>query len=105
MLLVNPDFAARNSTAMRAFLADFTAATAYYLDNPREARKALLDGNFVRVQPDLYYEMQDYYRLRDGRIDIEGLNRIQEMQMEAGFQRKKVNLNDLVDLQYLPEQR
>lgn len=103
LLLVKPDFATKNPAVMRAFLADFVASAAYYLDHNKEARKALLDAKFVNVAPDVYYEMEDSYRVRDGRIDIEGIKRVQDLQIEAEFQRKKVDVDRLIDMQYLPK--
>ena len=103
LLLVNPDFATKNAAVMHAFVSDFVIATKYYLDNSRDARKALLDAKFIRVEPEIYYEMEDSYRVRDGRVDVDSLKRVQEMQIEAGFQRKRVDVERLVDQQYLPK--
>jgi ABC-type nitrate/sulfonate/bicarbonate transport system substrate-binding protein len=103
LLLVKPEFAAKNEAALRAYLADFVATTAYYLERPNEARKALIDAKMVNIQPEIYYEMDDYYRVRDGRIDVDALKRVQDMQVQAGFQRKKANIDALVDMRYLPK--
>jgi ABC-type nitrate/sulfonate/bicarbonate transport system substrate-binding protein len=92
-----------NAVAIRGFLADLKAATKFYLDNPAEARQILIDKKFVRVPPDVYLNMQDYYRDPDLRVDVETLKKMQDVQVAAGFQKKKADIASLVDLNYLPD--
>jgi hypothetical protein len=75
----------------------------FYLDKPREARKLLIDARMVRVTPEVYLSMQDYYRDPTLRVDVDALERMQEFQIKAGFQRKNANVRSLVDLDYLPQ--
>ncbi|MSQ72868.1 MAG: ABC transporter substrate-binding protein [Betaproteobacteria bacterium] len=103
LLLVKPEFAARNEPALRAFVADYVAATNYYLTRPREARKALIDAKMIGTSPEIYYEMEDYYRAPDARVDVASLKKMQDMQVEAGFQRKKIEIDALVDMRFLPK--
>jgi hypothetical protein len=37
------------------------------------------------------------------RVDAEALERMQEFQIKAGFQKKSANVRSLVDLGYLPQ--
>ena len=69
---------------------------------PREARQLLIDAKMVRVTPEVYLAMQDYYHEPSLRIDVEALEKMQEFQMKAGFQKKRVDVKSLVDLSYLP---
>jgi ABC-type nitrate/sulfonate/bicarbonate transport system substrate-binding protein len=96
-------FLKNNATAIRALLQDLTASMQFYLERPREARQLLIDSRMVRVLPDVYMGMQDYYRDPTLRVDVEALERMQAFQIKAGFQRKNADVRSLVDLSYLPQ--
>jgi len=103
-VLVGKDaFLKKNAAAIRAMLQDLTAAMQFYLERPREARQLLIDARMVRVLPDVYMGMQDYYRDPTLRVDVEALERMQAFQIKAGFQRKNADVRSLVDLSYLPQ--
>ena len=92
----------RHAEAIRGFLQDVKTATDFYLSKPAEARQMLIDGKMVRVTPEVYLGMQDYYREPSLRIEIESLAKMQEFQLEAKFQDKDVDVKTLVDMSYLP---
>jgi ABC-type nitrate/sulfonate/bicarbonate transport system substrate-binding protein len=96
-------FLKSNAAAVRALLEDLKAAMQLYLDKPREARQLLIDARMVRVSADVYMTMHDYYRDPTLRVDAEALERMQEFQIKAGFQKKSANVRSLVDLGYLPQ--
>jgi len=96
------EFLKKNALAIRAFLEDVRDATKFYLEKPREARQILIDAKMVRVTPDVYLDMYDYYRDPTLRPDIEALKKIQEFQIKAGFQKKAADIDALVDTSYLP---
>ena len=48
-------------------------ATDYYLAHPRESRQLLIDRKMVRVVPEVYLDMQDYYREPTLHIDVNSL--------------------------------
>jgi ABC-type nitrate/sulfonate/bicarbonate transport system substrate-binding protein len=96
-------FLKKNAVAVRALLEDLTAAMRFYLERPREARQLLIDARMVRVNPDVYTTMQDYYRDPTLRVDVEALERMQAFQIKAGFQNKRADVRSLVDLRYLPQ--
>ena len=96
-------FLKSNAAAVRALLADLKAAMQFYLEKPREARKLLIDARMVRVSPDVYMTMQDYYRDPTLRVDADALVKMQEFQITAGFQTKHADVRALVDLGYLPQ--
>jgi ABC-type nitrate/sulfonate/bicarbonate transport system substrate-binding protein len=102
-LIGKPDFLAKNADAIRALLDDLRTATRFYLERPREARQILLDTNMVRVPADVFLGMNDYYRDPTMRVDIRALEVMQDGQVEAGFQKKRADLNALVDNGYLPQ--
>src|SRR5262250_474671 len=81
-------FLKSNAAAVRALLADLKAAMQFYLEKPREARQLLIDARMVRVSPDVYMTMQDYYRDPTLRVDADALVKMQEFQIKAGFQTK-----------------
>ena len=96
-------FLKKNAVAVRALLEDLTAAMRFYLERPREARQLLIDARMVRVNPDVYTTMQDYYRDPTLRVDVAALERTQAFQIKAGFQNKRADVRSLVDLGYLPQ--
>jgi ABC-type nitrate/sulfonate/bicarbonate transport system substrate-binding protein len=96
-------FLKKNAVAVRALLEDLTAAMGFYLERPREARQLLIDARMVRVNPEVYTTMQDYYRDPTLRVDVEALERMQAFQVKAGFQSKRADVRSLVDLGYLPQ--
>jgi ABC-type nitrate/sulfonate/bicarbonate transport system substrate-binding protein len=90
------------AAAVRAYLADFVAATRYYLDQPRAAREALVKAKQAKLDPELFYAMQDFDRDRDGRINLQNLAKMQDAQIGVGFQEKRIDVSKIVDLGYLP---
>ena len=102
VLVGKDDFLKANAVAIKAFLDDLTAATKFYLERTKEARQILLDTKMVRVPADVFLGMDDYYRDPAMRAEVKTLEPMQEFQFNAGFQKKKADINQLVDLSYLP---
>jgi ABC-type nitrate/sulfonate/bicarbonate transport system substrate-binding protein len=96
------EFLKKNADAVKAFLSDVKDATRFYLEKPREARQILIDTKMVRVSADVYLDMHDYYRDPSLRPDAAALKKVQEFQIKAGFQKKPVDIDALVDTSYLP---
>ena len=92
-----------HTEAIRGFLADLQAATQFYLGHPAEARQMLIDKKFMRVPPDIYLHMEDYDRDPKLRVDVAALRKMQDVQVAAGFQKKKADIATLVDMSYLPQ--
>ena len=101
-LAMRPEFIARNPDTVRAFLADFVATTRWYVDHLAEARQALIDKGFVQTPPELYLTLPDYYHEPTGRITTDGLGRMQDLLLKLGWQKSRVNVNDVVDAALLP---
>jgi len=97
------EFLKKNAAAVRALLADLKASMQFYLEKPREARQLLIDARMVRVSADVYMTMKDYYRDPTLRVDADALERMQQFQVKAGFQKKQADMRSLVDLSYLPK--
>jgi Holliday junction resolvase-like predicted endonuclease len=57
----------------------------------------------VRTPPEVYLDSQDSYRDPACRIDIAAMNKMQDMQVELGFQKDKVDVTKVVDLSWLPK--
>jgi ABC-type nitrate/sulfonate/bicarbonate transport system substrate-binding protein len=103
VIIGHDKFLKANAAAVRGFLADLQAATKFYLSHTAEARKILIDKKFVRVPADIYIGMEDYYRDPSLRINVEDLRKMQDLQVSAGFQKKKADVDSLVDMSYLPK--
>jgi ABC-type nitrate/sulfonate/bicarbonate transport system substrate-binding protein len=102
VLVGKDEFLKANSTAIKAFLEDLHAATKFYLEHVQEARQILIDTKMVRVPADVFLGMSDYYRDPAMRAEVTTLEEMQESQFDAGFQKKKADIKQLVDLSYLP---
>jgi ABC-type nitrate/sulfonate/bicarbonate transport system substrate-binding protein len=103
LVLVTEDMASKRADTLRAFMADFVAATKYYVEKPKEARKALIDAKIVRVPENLYVNMEDNYRNPTARIDIDSLRKVQDFLLAQGHQKNKVDPAAFVDLSFLPK--
>jgi phosphopantetheine adenylyltransferase len=82
-------------------MSDLKDMTAFYLAEPEKARQILIDAKMVRVTPDVYLTMKDYYRDPTCQVSIEALRNMQKFQIEAKFQKKEVDVATLVDMSYL----
>ena len=97
------EFLKANAVAIRAMLEDLASATRFYLEKPQEARQILLDTKMVRVPADVFLGMSDYYRDPAMHADVATLEQMQDYQFNAGFQKKKADIKQLVDMSYLPK--
>ena len=102
-LLASEKFAAAQPDALRAFLKDFVGATKYFLAHTEEMKKQFLDANVVRIPPEIYLKMQDYYFPPDGRIDIDAYRHTQDAMIAQGFQKTKIDPAQFIDLSFLPQ--
>jgi ABC-type nitrate/sulfonate/bicarbonate transport system substrate-binding protein len=102
VLVAKDEFLKANASGVKAFLDDLRAATKFYLQRSQEARQILLDAKMVRVPANVFLGMEDYYRDPSMRADVRTLEQMQESQFNAGFQKKKADIGQLVDLSYLP---
>jgi ABC-type nitrate/sulfonate/bicarbonate transport system substrate-binding protein len=102
VVVAKREFLQKNASAVRAMMEDLKAAMRFYLEEPRRARQVLIDARMVRVTPDVYLTMQDYYRDPSLGIDVEALELMQQFQVRSGFQRKQADVRSLVDLSFLP---
>src|SRR5262249_55301463 len=103
LLLGKEAFLKQNAAAIRALLEDLQASTRFYLDNPRAARQLILDAKAVRLTPDVYLSMKDYYRDPTLRPDAAALERVQDVMIRTGFSTKRADVAALVDVSYLPK--
>jgi ABC-type nitrate/sulfonate/bicarbonate transport system substrate-binding protein len=98
LLVAKPEWVNANAAPLKALLDDLVAVTKYYADHSDEARQALIETNMVRIDKDTYVSMQDYYRDPSVRVSLSALEKMQDLQMKAGFQAKKVDLACRTDL-------
>ena len=101
LLLGKDAFLKQNGAAIRGLLEDLQASTRFYLEKPREARQMILDAKAVRLSPDIYLNMKDYYRDPTLRPDAAALARVQEVMIKTGFTKKRADIPAMVDLSYL----
>jgi hypothetical protein len=47
-------------------------------------------------------KLVDIYRSHDMRVNVDNLLHMQDAQIAAGFQKKRIDPRDFVDLSYLP---
>jgi ABC-type nitrate/sulfonate/bicarbonate transport system substrate-binding protein len=103
LLLGKDAFLKQNAAAIRGLLEDLRTSLHFYLDRPREARQMILDAKTVRLSPDIYLTMKDYYREPTLRPDAAALERVQEIMLKTGFTKKRADIPSLVDTSYLPQ--
>jgi ABC-type nitrate/sulfonate/bicarbonate transport system substrate-binding protein len=88
---------------VRAFLADYVAVTRHYLAHTAEAKRDLHKAGFVRTPLELYLKNADWKRDPTARVDVASLKKLTGlMQERLGWLDKPVNVDELVDLGYLP---
>jgi ABC-type nitrate/sulfonate/bicarbonate transport system substrate-binding protein len=89
--------------AVRAFLADYVAVTRYYLANTAQAKRDLHKAGFVRTPLEIYLKNADWKRDPAGRVDVASLKKLAVfMHEKLGWLEKPVNVDEMVDLEYLP---
>jgi ABC-type nitrate/sulfonate/bicarbonate transport system substrate-binding protein len=88
---------------VRAFLADYVAATRYYLSNTEQAKRDLAKAGFVRTPVEIYVKNADWKRDPNGRVDVESLKKLATfMHDKLKWLEKPVNVDAMVDQSYLP---
>ncbi len=89
---------------VRAFLADYVAATKYYLANTEQAKRDIHKAGFVRTPLDIYLKNADWKRDPNGRVDVGSLKKLTALMLEKlGWLEKPVNVDELADQGYLPK--
>jgi ABC-type nitrate/sulfonate/bicarbonate transport system substrate-binding protein len=90
--------------AVRAFLTDYVAVTRYYLANTEQAKRDLHKAGFVRTPLEIYLKNADWKRDPGGRVDVASLKKLAVfMHEKLGWLEKPVNVDEMVDLGYLPK--
>lgn len=102
LIIMRPEIMQKHPDAVRAFLADLSTATKWYLKNTREAKQALIDKKIVGIAPEAYFKLPDYKRNPSARPNLEALEQMQSMLIEYKFLEKKVDLAKVVDLSLSP---
>jgi ABC-type nitrate/sulfonate/bicarbonate transport system substrate-binding protein len=101
VLLGKDAFLKKNADAIRGLLEDLQISTRYYLDHSEEARQIILDAKTIRLSPDIYLKMKDYYRDPTLRPDASALERVQDIMIKTGFTKKRADIPEIVDTTYL----
>lgn len=102
VLLVTEKFAREQPAALRAFLADLVQATRHYVNQPKEARQALVSSKMVGIPLDVFLDMKDYERPLDARVDVESFRAMVADLNRFGFITKPVNPAAIIDNSFLP---
>jgi ABC-type nitrate/sulfonate/bicarbonate transport system substrate-binding protein len=96
-------FLRANPEAVRAFLADYVAVTKHYLAHVAESKRDIHKAGFVRTPLDIYLKNLDWKRDPDARIDVGSLKKLSSFMLDKlGWLEKPVNVDEMVDLTYLP---
>jgi ABC-type nitrate/sulfonate/bicarbonate transport system substrate-binding protein len=96
-------FLSAQPEAVRAFLADYVAATRYYLAHREQARRDIARAGFVRTPVEVYVKIADWKRDAAGRIDVASLKKLEGFMRERlAWLEKPVDVDGLVDEGYLP---
>jgi len=101
VLLGKDAFLKKNADAVRGLLEDLQISTRYYLEHSEEARQIILDAKTIRLSPDIYLKMKDYYRDPTLRPDASALERVQDIMIKTSFTKKRADIPKIVDTSYL----
>src|ERR1051325_3663733 len=101
VLLGKDAFLKKNADAVRGLLEDLQISTRYYLEHSEEARQIILDAKTIRLSPDIYLKMKDYYRDPTLRPDASALERVQDIMIKTSFTNKRADIPKIVDTSYL----
>ena len=85
VIIARPSTLKQYPAAVKAFLADLVAVTAYYQSHLREARQALLDAKLVGLPPQVYFNVPDYVRDPGLRPNLENMTKQQQVLVSSGF--------------------
>jgi len=89
---------------VRAFLADYVAATKYYLANTAKAKADLHKAGFIRTPLDIYLRNADWKRDPKGRVNVPSLKKLSSFMLDKlHWLDKPVDAAKLVDQSYLPK--
>ena len=102
LIIMRPEVMKKHPAAVRAFLADLSTATKWYLANTRAAKQALVDKKIVGIDPETYFKLPDYKRDPSARPNLKALEQMQDMLVAHGFLEKKSDLSKVVDLSLSP---
>jgi ABC-type nitrate/sulfonate/bicarbonate transport system substrate-binding protein len=102
VIVARPSALKQQSAAVKAFLADLVAVTAYYQSHLQEARQALLDAKLVGLPPQIYFNVPDYVRDPSLRPSLDNMTKQQQVLVSSGFQEKSTDLKSVIDPSYLP---
>ena len=103
LLIAKQEFLTKNAAAVRDLLSDLVVVNKWYSEHNKEAKQALIDAKMVRLDPQTYFAMKEYYRDPGARIDAQALDKMQHMQIKAGFQKNRADLSQYIDMSYLPK--
>lgn len=104
LVIASPDILKKDPAAVRSFAKDLETSTRYYDDHTKDAREALISAHQVRVTPGVYLTMSDYYRDPTDHVDVQTLAKMQDILIKNGIQRKPADVNQLVDMSWLPKE-
>lgn len=103
VLVASPELTEKHADVLRAFLADLTLATKFFLDHNKEAKQALIDAKIVLIPAETFLAMQDNLRDPKARPNLENLDKLQDLLLADHYLPEKAALASFVDLSYLPQ--
>lgn len=107
-VIFHEDFVENHPDALRAFLQDFYTVTEYWEENPTAARQILIDAGISPLPPEIYLTMtadDDLLRIPDIVAPRKEMYaELQERLLEVNFLENAVDIDQLVDLRFLPEE-
>ncbi|MFB6078140.1 MAG: ABC transporter substrate-binding protein [Halarchaeum sp.] len=104
-LVAKNDFIDENEDGLRAWIADYVQMINYSYDN-RDTVVSLASEEFdvpEALLSSFYLTQDDYYRPKDGHLDVDALQHTTDALTEMGFLEKSPTMSDYVTNEYLPE--
>ncbi|MEW9671269.1 ABC transporter substrate-binding protein [Ammoniphilus sp. 3BR4] len=102
VMFMNPEFVEKNQQAVKDFLADYAAATKYYIEHQQEVKKLLVEKGKVKADPEFYVDAPDFNRSETASLNKEGWKQIQDILLKDKWLEAPVDLEKLLDTSLLP---
>jgi sulfonate transport system substrate-binding protein len=100
------DFLQKNKAVMPDFFEDYVIARRYILNPTHQEEASKMTAKFLRrpveqIRPWAFKKKDDFYRDRDGYIDVDALQKNVDLLYEMGFIKAKLDVKKHIDHSYI----
>jgi sulfonate transport system substrate-binding protein len=111
MWVARQPFIDKNRAALADFMEDALRQERWYLDPANHAEAVKIAAAITKTAPERWDgwlfkregEGGDYYRNPDGKLDVDALQKVIDLQVQYGFLKKPIDINKFVDYSLVDE--